>query len=715
MRHHRVLFLAAVCAVFALTAATRTSAQITSDTLTIRQIQEIHPDSLAAKKYNSPYTGDTVTVTGVVVAAPRISPGGSMLFALGNAATVYIADPAGGPWTGLNVRASDTVASSGTLITAVDTGHVIRITGVVTQYFTTTQFDIGKIAQWNADVQVEILDVLPSRPAPNVIQISDLVAGDPLSGIPAGQQWEGAYVAIKNATVGTLSTNPSTGRHTWTITDGNGNSIGIYDQSVYFRGGSQGFNPTWTPPPPGTKIAEIRGIITSSGQGTVIAPIYPGDMTLGSFPPVISNVQRSVVIPTSSETVDITATIEDTDPDASGTIAEATLIFGTGDTELGRLAMTWNATSKEAEAQIPAQASGSTIWYYITAKDNSNETAQWPADIVKAKPFYIVRDGALRIRDVQYTPYTDGVPGCIGATVTLRGTIVADSALGMIYMQDGVDPWSGILLRGDAAIRALGLGEDVTVTGKVAEGYSSGTAANTALVDATVVTKHGSAPVPAAVILPTNTFESAVVKDGTPNAEQWEGMLVRFNTLTVTTPNADAPSNFGEFGVTDGSGMMRVDDIGTWKTVYTTDSTKTALTFLRTGTQMSSLTGIMFYSFGNYKLLPRGASDFENVITTIERLSAVPSALKLHAVHPNPASVARHGAATVGFDLAQAQSLTLTLHDALGRETARLADGRYDAGSYRASISTSGLPAGVYFVRLATPAGVQTSRLVVVR
>lgn len=716
MRHTRT-FVAVVCAVLALVATNRMSAQIKSDTLTIRQIQEVHPDSLAAKKYNSPYLGDTVTVTGVVVAAPRRSQGGPMLFALGNAATVYIADPAGGPWTGLNLRASDTVASAGTLITAVDTGYVIRVTGVVTQYFTTTQFDIGKIASWNADVQVEILDQLPSRPAPNAIQISDLVAGDPLAGKPEGQQWEGAYVSIKNSSVGTLSTNPSTGRHTWTITDGNGNSIGVYDQSVYFRGGSQGINPSWTPPPPGTKIAEIRGIITSSGQGTVIAPIYPGDMVLGSFPPVISKVQRSVVIPTSSETVDITATIEDTDPDASGTITEATLIYGTGDTELGRLAMTWNAASKEAEVQIPAQANGSTIWYYITAKDNSNETTQWPVDISKARPFYIVRDGALRIRDVQYTPYADGVPGCVGAIVTLRGTVVADSTLGMIYMQDGTDPWSGILLRGDAAIRTLGIGEDVTVTGKVAEGYSSGTNGNTALIDATVATKHGSATVPAAIVLPTNTFESDVVRDGTPSAEQYEGMLVRFENLTVTTPNADAGagSNFGEFGVTDGSGMMRVDDIGTWKTVYTTDSTKTALTFLRTGTKMTSLTGVMFFSFGNYKLQPRGASDFQGVVTSIERVSAVPSALKLHAVHPNPVSIARNGSAIVTFDLATSQSIVMTLHDALGRETARLADGRHDAGSYRATINSASLAAGVYFVRLATPAGIQTTRLVVVR
>ncbi|MDH7516631.1 MAG: hypothetical protein QHI48_12250, partial [Bacteroidota bacterium] len=303
-----------------------TFAQIRSDTLTIRQIQEVPMDSLLAGKQNSPRTGDTITVTGTVVAAARTSPGGPMLFALGNAATIYIMDESGGPWSGLNVRATDSVAAASILLTAVDTGFVIRVTGVVSQYFTTTQFEIGKTAVWNADKQVEVLDMRPRRPDPNEISLTDLVNGGPTSGIPTAQQWEGAYVVLRDVTVGTVSKNTSTGRYTWTIEDGRGNAIGVYDQSVYFRGGSQGVDPNWAPPPPGTRIEAIRGIITSSSQGIVIAPIYPGDIQLGSFPPTITALQRNPMFPTSHDDVTITAKVETANPGAS--IAQVTLSYG---------------------------------------------------------------------------------------------------------------------------------------------------------------------------------------------------------------------------------------------------------------------------------------------------------------------------------------------------------------------------------------------------
>jgi predicted extracellular nuclease len=273
------------------------------------------------------------------------------------------------------------------------------------------------------------------------------------------------------------------------------------------------------------------------------------------------------------------------------------------------------------------------------------------------------------------------------------------------------------MVRGDASVRGLVIGDDVTVTGKVAEGYSSSTAANTAVIDATVTTKHGKAAVPAATVLTTKGFESEVVRDGATDAEKWEGMLVRFTNLTVTTTNADAAagSNFGEFGVNDGTGMMRVDDFGTWKTVYTTDSTKTTLTFLKVGTRIAALNGVMFFSFGNYKLEPRGASDFEGVVASVEQVSAVPSDLKLHSAYPNPISIASTQAARVAFDLARRGDVKITLHDVLGREMAGITHGVFDAGSYTASFDIAALPAGVYFVRMAAAGSVQSTRLVVTR
>lgn len=605
MRSFFPILSAVLLSLFAVTAV---QAQIKSDTLTVQQIQEVDPDTLAAGNQNSPHLGDTVTVTGVVYAAPRMSPGGPPLFALGNAYTLYIQDENGGAWSGLNVRASDSVASGSTLVTVIDTGYVVRLTGVVTQYYSTTQFEIGVGSGWNADVAVEILDDLGHRPSPTKIEITDLVNGTPLDGIPMAQQWEGAYVVIEGASVGTVSQNTSTGRYTWTITDGQGNSIGVYDQSVYHRGGSQGADPNWAPPAQGTSISAIRGVITSSGQGIVIAPLYPDDIALGSFPPIISNLARDIAIPASTESPTISCNVEDSNPD--GSIAEVSLIWGLGDDLKGQIVMTYDDVTKQATAQIPAQADGSIVWYYIQAKDNDNETVVSPGDLTAGKPFYLVHDGDLRIRDIQYTPYSDGNSGAIGGTVSVRGTVIGGSDdLGMTFIQDDTAPWSGIMVRGDESIRTLVTGQDVTVTGVVEERYNV-----TSIGNATVTIDHGTAATPDPVELTTDMFETIVVHDGNPNAEQWEGMLTIFKNLTVTSSNADDPAgNYGEVLVSDGSGDMRIDDSGTWKDVYTNDPTATGKTFLAVGTTIESVTGVMYFSFSYYKLEPRTEADLVNV------------------------------------------------------------------------------------------------------
>ena len=94
-------------------------------------------------------------------------------------------------------------------------------------------------------------------------------------------------------------------------------------------------------------------------------------------------------------------------------------------------------------------------------------------------------------------------------------------------------------------------------------------------------------------------------------------------------------------------------------------------------------------------------------------VSAEPSAeaerLALSA-SPNPS----RGAAAVSFRLPSAQRVRLTLHDALGREVARLADGVRAAGPHRVA-TPAGLAPGVYLARLAAGGAVATRTLAVVR
>ncbi len=85
-------------------------------------------------------------------------------------------------------------------------------------------------------------------------------------------------------------------------------------------------------------------------------------------------------------------------------------------------------------------------------------------------------------------------------------------------------------------------------------------------------------------------------------------------------------------------------------------------------------------------------------------------ALALSAA-PVPAS----GAATLRFTLPDASAVRLTLHDALGRTVATLADGALAAGPHAIAVDAGRLAPGVYVARLAAAGGAATTRLVVAR
>ena len=75
---------------------------------------------------------------------------------------------------------------------------------------------------------------------------------------------------------------------------------------------------------------------------------------------------------------------------------------------------------------------------------------------------------------------------------------------------------------------------------------------------------------------------------------------------------------------------------------------------------------------------------------------ATAAAFTLEAPYPNPTA----GAATLGYTLAGAARVRVTLFDALGRTVTVLAEGERAAGTHTAAVATDGLANGIYFVRL---------------
>ena len=84
-----------------------------------------------------------------------------------------------------------------------------------------------------------------------------------------------------------------------------------------------------------------------------------------------------------------------------------------------------------------------------------------------------------------------------------------------------------------------------------------------------------------------------------------------------------------------------------------------------------------------------------------EGVVTLPGGTALGAAYPNPFNPT----ATVPFHIAQAGAVRLSVYDVLGREVARLADGRVEAGRHTAVFDASRLPSGTYFVRLTTADG----------
>ena len=67
--------------------------------------------------------------------------------------------------------------------------------------------------------------------------------------------------------------------------------------------------------------------------------------------------------------------------------------------------------------------------------------------------------------------------------------------------------------------------------------------------------------------------------------------------MSVSNENPDGSSDYNEFEV---DGCLRIDD-GLCPTCYTDQPAA--------GTTYSSITGILTYTYGNFKILPRDAAD----------------------------------------------------------------------------------------------------------
>ncbi len=168
------------------------------------------------------------------------------------------------------------------------------------------------------------------------------------------------------------------------------------------------------------------------------------------------------------------------------------------------------------------------------------------------------------------SPYVDSL-------VKTYGVVTGVFSRGFFIEEKPGGAWKGIYVYTYSA-PTVSRGDSVEVIGTVSEYYG--------------FTEIGGTPT-VTVLSTTTPPDPMVVTTDAANDEQYESVLL--NLLHVACTNADL--GYGEWEVNDGSGPLRVDDWGVSWSPAVGDT--------------YNLTGILNYSFGNYKLEPRDSNDIE--------------------------------------------------------------------------------------------------------
>ncbi|MCB9261029.1 MAG: T9SS type A sorting domain-containing protein [Flavobacteriales bacterium] len=708
--------------------------------ITIKQLQEVPQAKLLACNDSSSYYGDTVTVVGVVTADANLIDVPSSSVQGGFRPFVHILDTAnsgmGGDFHGLQVMGVYTDAGGASLpvtdVYNLYAGMIVEITGKVNRYLGETQLEILNNSSMN-------VIGTQAKPQPVVVDLGDLNDNTRTNKLPTGEQYEDSYIELQNLTVVNVQ-NFNGNRVSFDVADANGNLINVSDRFFVQKTASYTTTRSSAPvkqgsfvaPVVGTKYDYIRGIIMhsengctgNSGRGYELNPTDISDYKKGKTPPSITNVVRTPLVPKDAESAGITAKIIDFD----GTVATADLYYSSNisDTydKFTKVTMTIKSgTTDTYEATIPGMSENTVVRYYIYATDNIAQGSYMPYSASAATNpdfmFYTVRNGGLTISDVQkvLNVANDASP-FNGQVVTVTGVVTASAKqydLENIYIQDpNATEYAGIKCQGNSDLIKLFRGQEVTVTGTVAESFGF------TVLNVTKVVKTGNVlEVPITTIDPSDSafyFSKA--------AEKYEGMLVGLvnpagGKVYVSNPRL---SNFGEYLISTDennsygksrrvqAGIQNTNNHSSlWVSIVSDTTLKdvdgvmnVAPIKAEKGMSFDTVVGVLYYGFSNYSVLPRNDDDFKGASVTLPETDYPPivSVKNVEAqtgfvsFYPNPANefvtivIKQNGITKVEFVITDITGKAVKSGNLVDAEKCDISN--LNAGVYMISTSSNG-------------------------
>ena len=600
-------------------------------TVSIHDLQFRDEASLVAEDDLSLYDGDTVIVQGIVIFDPctyALSTSGSRI------GTFLVDETETGEWTGLHVLIDPGASGyGGTLeelndatlfIDNFQVGNVVECAGIIGTFDENTQIVLidepSSIIGFSSVPDPEVLGI-------DVFSTSD-GGGGQIQETVTGEAYEGVYVQFNNVFVVDVAPFGDF-RWTWYLQDADGNKIQIRDASGFYRndtntddecsiwsGGAAGETATpdeFTPPTTGTYLEYVRGVIMEAYGGTAysLAPLTPGDVgpELAS-PPSVTNINRDPYVPTSTESVTVTASITDID----GTVAGASLnySYGYGSTAWSSADMI-NTAGDTWEASIPGPGvDGEYVNFYIYAEDADGNSIETPGS-VSPVIYQVFDDGIQHIVQIQYTPAASGTSIWVSDhafNMDIEAVVMASRQtydLGWLIVQDDDSPWSGIRIYsqpGDGTTELL-RGDKIRITSAMVREDFGAT-----LLDSVTITVIGTEDLYEPV---TGLDPESINAQVFDQAEAYESMFIRFEDVYTTSNNPDAPGGpFGEwrFNTDNVAGTgLRADDLS-YEVPF-----EFAADSVTVGEPMDWIQGILTYSFSNFKLEPRDLNDIAGFST----------------------------------------------------------------------------------------------------
>ena len=655
-------------------------------------IQYVSAQKLAQGDDDPEYFGEdnssTIVVEGVVC---QLHPGFYGLSATSRKSTILFSKDHTGKWSGLEVMADPSVVGSADLATLLKStkfyenfipGLTVKCKGQLGSYQDNTQLYL-------LEEETEVTNLTKMEIKPTVVSIDSFKNSAAEDQPVTGEPYEHVYIELQNVTVVNRS-EWTTGRWNWSVKDANGLVLDIRDFSGHFRGDANTDSTikdqaSWQPPAEGSKLEYIRGVIVQDNRtGYQLAPLMPTDIGLGDVvPPTVTSITTTPNVPTSDDDITVGATITD-----DVTVASVKVNYAVGiDNDKFTTLDAANVNGDDWEATIPKQADGSLIKIYLEAIDNDGNSTFSPDETGMSIIVKVINGGLRRISDIQETPLANGESLYKDKRLTelvITGVAMAtDNYLGLTSIQDGTDPHSGILIQTQAGdgLSQLKRGDLLTITeATVVESFGV-----TYLSNITYTRQDGNTlydPIKNASI---DSFQS-----NTEYAESYEGMLLEWENMVVANNVPDSPNFYGEFTFAKEIGQetpqLRVDDISPWiEQNFANDS-------LENGQELDYIRGVMFYSFGNYKLLPRDKNDIDGYFTRYPKsIDEINRYINLQ-VFPNPAN----DQLNISFELKPGDdNVRIEILDLTGKTVIR-----ENVSGSRVALDVANLESGAYVLRV---------------